>query len=300
MKRYRIKMKFKNPVHIGYREGMYNLTETIIHSDTIFSALVNCYNLLFGLKNTEQFLAEVLEGRLLVSSAFYYVDDEYFLPRPMDMRRYAGDFKEDKKIKYISQKIFKGEIGKGFRNGDMFGEKDKIKSVYKVEERPRVVVDRLTNATNIYYTSACRFNEGCGLWFYLDVTEELEKEVWAALNLLQDEGLGGERTYGYGNFNFEREEVFREKPGPKNLLLSLCLPASNEEIKKFTSYGLVQRTGYVFSPYHMLQKHSVFRMFAEGSIVEGQVEGSIYDDTPEGFTCHKVFKYGKAFLLPLE
>lgn len=294
-------MEFTGPVHIGYKEGLYNLTETVIHSDTIFSALVNCYNLLFGLQKTKAFLNEVLKGSLLLSSAFYYADDEYFLPRPMDARKYAEDFKEDKKIKYVSEKILRGEESKGFRKGDMFWLREREDVVYKIEERPRVTVDRLTSASNIYYTSACRFNKNCGLWFYIDMEEALEKEVMAALRLMGDEGLGGERTYGYGCFVFkEMEEVKRETGGKINLLLSLCMPSSMEEIKRFAYYGLIQRTGYVFSPYSNIRRHSVFRMFAEGSVVEGHVEGTIYDDTPEGFDYHKVFKYGKAFLLPLE
>jgi CRISPR-associated protein Csm4 len=41
-------------------------------------------------------------------------------------------------------------------------------------------------------------------------------------------------------------------------------------------------------------------MFEEGSIVEGEAEGTIFDDTPEGFNEHKVYKYGRAFLVPFE
>ncbi|MCX7694731.1 MAG: type III-A CRISPR-associated RAMP protein Csm4 [Caloramator sp.] len=299
MKRYRIKLKFKEPIHLGYREGMFNITDTTIHSDTIFSGIVNCYSLLFGKAKTEKFIENILQGKLKVSSSFYYVDDEYLYPRPIYNKMYLEDFKKDKKIKYISEKVLKGQSKDKYVSGNVLLSKKIEKSIFKIEERPRVVVDRLNNGSSIYYTSCCRFNEGCGLWFYIDVEDELKDEVFASLKLLGDEGLGGMRSYGYGIFEFDLFEDKIEKVGEKNLLLSLCLP-KKEDIERFSSYGIVERTGYIYSAYVKTKKHNIYRMFEEGSIVEGEVEGTIFDDTPDGFTEHKVYKYGRAFLVPFE
>lgn len=299
MKRYRVKLKFKEPIHLGYREGMFNITDTTIHSDTIFSGIVNCYSLLFGKDKTDNFLDNILQGKFKVSSSFYYVDDEYLYPRPIYNKMYLDDFKKDKKIKYISEKVLRGHAKDKYVVGNMLLSKKIEKYIYKIEERPRVVVDRLNNGSSIYYTSCCRFNKGCGLWFYMDVEDELKDEVFSALNLLADEGLGGMRSYGYGHFEFKFFEEKLEKPSNKNILISLCLP-KKEEIEKFLSYGIVERTGYIYSPYVKTKKHNIYRMFEEGSIIGGEAEGTIFDDTPEGFNEHKVYKYGRAFLVPFE
>ncbi len=296
MKRHRIKLKFKTPIHLGYKEGIYNITETIVHSDTLFSGITNCYALLFGKEKTQEFLTKVFEGKFFVSSAFYYIGDEFLFPKPLVNNCYM-DYKKNKRIKYVSEKILKKESDQGYILQNALLSKEVRGFIYKIEERPRVTVDRWTSESNIYYTACCRFSENSGLWFYMDVDEEIVDDVFAALRLLGDEGLGGMRTYGYGSFELESWEEDIENLKEVNLLLSLFLP-KDDEWKKFVGYQIVERTGYIFSPYERTKKHKVYRMFEEGSVVQGVVQGDIFDDTPKGFEVHKTFKYGRAFLVP--
>lgn len=304
MERYRVKLNFTSPIHIGYREGVFNLTETTIHSDTIFSGIINCYHNLFGIAKTNDLVSKFINGEepFLVSSSFYYIDDEYLLPRPMSISLldYVKDFKKEKKIKFISEKVLFGKSNNVFIKGEPLLSKDIDKDIYKIEERPRVVIDRITNGTNIYYNSCCRFNEGCGLWFYLDVNEEFKEEIFAAVKLLGDEGIGGERTYGCGQFEASFEKInINNKEGKNYLLLSLCIPNNKDNLNDLISYQITERTGYIYSPYITSKRHMLYKVIKEGSILKSKFLGNIIDDTPEGFNAHKVIKYGKAFVIPL-
>ncbi|TDT51294.1 type III-A CRISPR-associated RAMP protein Csm4 [Fonticella tunisiensis] len=310
MNRYRVKLSFKTPIHIGYREGAVDLTDTIIHSDTIFSGIINCYALLYGNKKTKEladlFLKEEEETPFMVSSAFYYVDDEYLIARPFNfsLERYTEDIKEDikkdKKVKYISERVLFSKLEKLYIKGEFAFSKDIQKEIYKVEERPRVVVDRFTNATHIYYSSCSRFNEGCGLWFYLDVEDGIKHEIKSAIKLLADEGIGGERSYGYGQFDFSMEKIeSRVENAKQYMLLSLCIPNERDDLEKLKAYGLIERTGYISSPYLKSKRYMLHTMIKEGSILGDKFIGNVVDNTPSDFDIHRVIKYGKAFLIPL-
>lgn len=304
MNRYRVKLSFKTPIHIGYREGAVDLTDTIIHSDTIFSGIINCYALLYGNEKAKEMTALFLDGKtpFMVSSAFYFVDDEYLMPRPLNfsLERYTEDIKKDKKVKYISEGALLKGLEKLYIKGEFAFSKDIQKEIYKVEERPRVVVDRFTNATHIYYSSCFRFNEGCGLWFYLDVEDGIKHEIESAIKLLADEGIGGERSYGYGQFDFSMDKI---ESGVENaeqyMLLSLCIPNERDDLEKLKAYGLIERTGYISSPYLKSKRYMLHTMIKEGSILGDKFIGNVVDNTPSDFDIHKVIKYGKAFLIPL-
>lgn len=302
MKRFRIKLKFTSPLHIGYKEGAFDLTETTIHSDTIFSAIINCHSLLYDKDKTDNLINEGINENFKVSSAFYYIDDEYLYPRPfgMDFKKYVDDFKKEKKIKYISENILFNNVKEAYLKGNMLLCKDIKKYVYTVRERPRATLDRITNASNIFYTSTCNFNEGCGLWFFVDAKEDLIDEIISSIKLLGDEGIGGDRTYGYGQFEFECIEDNIKTIKDKNLLLSLCIPDEKDKIEDLLSYNIVERGGYIYSNYSKSKRHSLFRTIEEGSTVKGNFKGSIIEDTPEDFNYHKVYKFGRAFLIPLD
>ncbi|QTA38790.1 type III-A CRISPR-associated RAMP protein Csm4 [Thermosipho ferrireducens] len=303
MKSYRVKLKFKSPFHIGIKEGVYNLTDSIIHSDTLFSGITNAYNLLYGKEKTEKFVNKLLKNPEVfsLSSAFYYIDGKYFYPKPLGYRFVKGqgyDFKKLKKVKYVSEEILIGKYDKLIVDG-IFASDDEVIFPFNIEERPRIAVDRITNETNIYYFSSVRFKENAGLWFVLDVDESLEKEILASLKLLSDEGLGGERTYGLGNFDFELEEIkFEQKDDSNYLLLSLCFPKNSEEVSKFKYYKLAEKTGFIYSLYDSTKRQPLIRFFEEGSVLEGRIVGKILDTTPDLFK-HKVLKFGRAYLIPI-
>lgn len=83
-------------------------------------------------------------------------------------------------------------------------------NVWKEARTPRVTIERISNASNIYQAGRVQFAEGCGLWFGVDWCKPDEtfaegvaykSAFQQALEVLQGNGLGGERSSGYGAFN---------------------------------------------------------------------------------------------------
>jgi CRISPR-associated protein Csm4 len=305
MKKYRVKLKFKGPVHFGYKEKMDNLTEYVVHSDTIFSGIMCCYSLLYGKDKTDKLVENFASGVCLFenSSAFVYVGEDYLLPRPINLDLYdvVGDYKKAKKVKYVSESILDDKCRSGVCKGQFLLKEDYGGDVVKISERPRVVLDRLRNSSNIYYISSCVFDENAGLWFYLKVDPSVEREILAAIRLLGDEGLGGERTYGFGYFEPTFVEVKDdEKDSDEYLLLSLYSPSQEDDLKdSLLGYDFVERGGYVYSIYSSDIKKRRIRMLVEGSVFRKKLRGTVVDVTPEGFDGHRVLRYGVAFLKPL-
>ncbi|MGB9840563.1 type III-A CRISPR-associated RAMP protein Csm4 [Thermovenabulum sp.] len=315
MKKYRVKLKFKGPVHFGYKEKMDNLSESIVHSDTIFSGIMCCYNLLYGKEKADKLAKNFINGVYLFenSSAFIYVNDDYLLPRPLNLDLFGviEDYKKAKKVKFISESILerlsnrrqKGgneEKVYGYIKGKFFLKEPYEGEIIAEKERPRVVLDRLNFNSNIYYVSSSLFDENSGLWFYLKVDTSIEKEILASIRLLGDEGIGGERTYGFGFFEPDFiEDKEKEKHSEEYLLLSLFYPAEEDDLENaLISYDLTERGGYVYSIYQSDIKKNRSRMLTEGSVFKRELKGKVVDITPEGFEEHRVLKYGAAFLKP--
>ncbi|WAM33894.1 type III-A CRISPR-associated RAMP protein Csm4 [Caldicellulosiruptor morganii] len=312
-KLFRVKLKFKTPVHFGDREKTYNTTQTMAHSDTIMSAIINAYSLLFGKEKADGLVKSFLEGKPVfkVSSTMPYVNSRYFVFKPMglDLSRYVSvdDIKKIKKVKFVCEEdlknLFKGDyepVGEFLVRSD---EKDMFSSSFvSVKERPRVAMDRITSSPNIYYFSHCQFKEDAGLWFYLEILDlAQEKEIKAAVRLLGDEGIGGERTAGLGLFEPEFLEVSDKdkKQASHYMLLSLANPKDSSEIEKFEYYDIITRSGYIYSKGDWGAKKKIVRMFSEGSVVKGEVFGRVVDVTPANYNLHPVLRYGLAFLIPL-
>lgn len=310
---FRVKLKFKTPVHFGSKEKTYNATHTMAHSDTIMSGIINSYSLLFGKEKTETLVKSFLEQKpaFKVSSTMPYIKNKLFVFKPMglDLQEYikSDDMKKIKKVKFVGEEdlsnLFKGNFEPAGEFLFRAEEKQKLSSTFlTTKERARVSIDRLTSSSNIYYFSHCQFQESTGLWFYLEILNSaLENEIKAAIRLLGDEGLGGDRTSGLGLFEPEFIEMSSKnlKDNGYYMTLSLTSPKDNDEIEKFTFYEITTRAGYIYSKGDFGTKKKAVRMFSEGSIVKGKVFGRVVDVTPNGFSAHSIFRYGLAFLIPL-
>lgn len=328
---YRVLMRFTSPLHIGEKERIYNLTQAFAHSDTLMSGIINSYSLLYGNDST----ARLLDGffgqtpPFELSSTMPYLKGEFFVPKPVGLNLYSykgegvgneikrgaievDKDKELKKVKFIREKDildnFPGKyrvIGNFLVPKERFLELNAGKELLfgKVEERARVSVDRLTSSSNIYYFSHFEFAEDAGLWFYLKINDRrLEDRIKAAIRLLGDEGLGGDRSCGLGSFEakFDRCSLPDGK-GPTKYYVSLSLvnPRSRDEIEKASYYEVLTRSGYVYSKSGLGIKRKAVRVFAEGSVFAGRVCGRVVDVTPRDFYQHRVYCFGLAFLIPL-
>lgn len=81
MKAY--KLKFQSSFHIDAGTAVDGPSETFIHSDTLFSALVSSARKFYGDEIAQKFLEPTA---IVISSAFPFYKDDFFLPKPLDRK----------------------------------------------------------------------------------------------------------------------------------------------------------------------------------------------------------------------
>lgn len=314
--------------HLGTKEGILEETADYIHSDTLFSAICNSHRLLYGNEELESILEQFKDDDppFLISSAFPFVKDMLLFPLPknVDFGEYVEERKEFKKVEFVSRTIFERilenkDIKEDAKKENLIQRKrilltseekselgdDKI---WSEREVPRVTIDRKTSASNIYHFGEVFYSNECGMYFLIDFKKkECEKEVKAAIRLLGDEGIGGDRTYGKGLFKIKEPEFDRISMDfqPRNgfVTLSLYYPKKDEVPKlKDGYYEFISRGGWIYSLEGRNIRRKFTRMFIEGSVfgVPTGLYGDLVPVGPKEFTHHEIYRYGYAFTIPIE
>lgn len=168
-------------------------------------------------------------------------------------------------------------------------------------ERQRNTQDRVTSQTDTFMTSGVTQPR---LAFLLETTStEQRMRLLAALRLLADTGLGGMRTQGSGQFDFEVQAVSKElndrlerADGP-HILLGLTRPTPAEaqaiEASQDSRYGLIRRDGFLDGT--GWQRQDIW-MLTEGSLVPEPLAGTLTDVAPPNHP-HSVWRSGLAVSL---
>lgn len=182
-------------------------------------------------------------------------------------------------------------------------------TIWKNGTAPRVTIDRSSNSSTIFQVGRTVFNEGCGLWLLADVTQYLDFLEYI-LDLLGDQGLGGERSAGYGGFSVEPFDVPglpALSQGDRAMTLSRYNPTEGEiaagVLGRHASYELVDVGGWLASPSGSAQRRKRVRMIEAGSILEAThpIVGRVVDVRPEydlsGAPDHPVYRSGLALLV---
>ncbi|MBN3873709.1 type III-A CRISPR-associated RAMP protein Csm4 [Nostoc sp. JL33] len=330
--------------------GLENTSERV-PSDTLFSAWMSAYAKLFGRDAATNLLEQFntqSEAPFRLSSTFIYQKIEkkliYYLPRPLSFppNYPVGDdldfTKAYKGLKYLPLEIWQRWYqGDGFTDSAELQAKTKDKAkgeltnagtfdynkAFEISKVPKIAVDRITSATNIYNTAFVQYNWTpnnqqtddieplAGLYFLVNFSDsDLENTFFAVLDFLGGEGIGGERSSGAGQFKAERDElstlwqqIIDFTNANHHSLISLFwqhpLP---EEFLNNASYELQQRGGWLASSTsdgRQLRRKSV-QMFTEGSVFSVLPQGRLADVTPEKFTDHKVYRSGISLSLPIK
>ncbi|MCM8826477.1 MAG: type III-A CRISPR-associated RAMP protein Csm4 [Candidatus Omnitrophica bacterium] len=309
------KLKFKSSIHLGERENFLETTEIIAHSDTLFSTFCNAYLLLYGKDKLEILLKRFIDQNppFLISSAFPWWNGNFYFPIPLNQMPKEKKLKD---IRFIEkdgfEKLLWGEkIEKLVKNGfktipELDAEKEENKKPYRIINTPRVSLNRLTNhpGEEFFHFGEVFYKDNSGLFFLVDFKDkEIEKEFNATLRIMADEGLGGDRTVGKGFFEIkEIKDINFNFPSEHNGFLTLSLYSPKEdEIRDIRNgyYEIIERKGYISSPYGKNLRRKSIRVFKEGSVFPHLIKiGRLVDVTPEVFTEHKIYRYGLAFLLP--
>ncbi|MDH7515425.1 MAG: type III-A CRISPR-associated RAMP protein Csm4 [Bacteroidota bacterium] len=318
------RLRFESGYHLGVDGFGLESCEPRLRSDALFGALCSAAAKLYGGASVGELMKS---GNILVSSCFPFVRDVLFFPMPFAWRIHDGavEYKRLKKAAYMSLGLLARVLNSSGKevgleeisseSGFLFLESelkhDDCKGVYVTREIPRVVIDRVTNSTELFYFSETFFRSDSGLYFLARTFDRQNAELLrTCIGFLADEGIGADRTCGKGLFTFEEETISIPEAvnGNSSLLLSLYIPASeeiNSLLPKESYYEIEERGGWVTSLGMQTLHRRRVRAFREGSVL-------VFRDNREPKGCcpivlgredhpqihHPVFRYMQAFSIP--
>ncbi len=283
------------PFHFGRRGLGQEVTSTGFASDSLFAALVSRLAELEGSTAIEKFIEPFRKNTPLVlfSSMFPRVGNIRFFPVPA--ARGFGEteegisYKDMKKIRYISEKLFLRVIGGEdlrsiyseavkIQGGILLAAADEAKQIppliWKEEKRSRVTLDRNTQKSTLFFTGEIHFAKDCGLWTAAKILDEaIKPKIEALLFELGESGLGADRNAGLGRCTVSQgSDLVLPQPVENGFMVTLgrFLPKSNEThalTKPGAAYKLETIGGWVTSPQEMNQRRRVARMLTEGSVI---------------------------------
>lgn len=318
-------LTLRAPLHLGEFIGIgREAAREWIPSDSLFAALVATW------AQTGVDLDTVLQGDqspLTLTSAFPWAAQVRFYPCPPRMPEFVAEEFESKalrKIRWLSQIVLdtlrdrqlpKREF---LHNGSVWltaGERQQIADALKPENGeplqmwrqqvvPRVTVDRMSNASNLFHSGRVLFASNCGLWF---ATRGDTTLIEPGLKYLQDAGLGGLRSTGHGAFTFEAQanDLPAEDDGPV-FTLSRYAPQTDDELlglkNKNSAYALVRVGGWCEDANGNHWRRRAVRLVAEGALLPSRAVGKLVDVRPENVAWagpeRKVYRSGLVFGLP--
>ena len=328
------KLHFTAPLHIGDQHDDLGNSQKIIHSDTLYAALMSC------LAKMGQSIPDDGDLGFTVSSLFPYFQRDvdsapiYFLPVPKQTKLSEladpSMAKKVKKVQWIDSALYSSVLqGESLFEGgkylsdiqssylsenelpeDINGSKEFVCS----EVSQRVTLQSRTGGEDAtpFYVDKILFRYHSGLYFIAEGdTCLLEK----ALRILSEEGIGTDRNVGFGFFDFISGSMTIELPpnATHQLSLSLFIPESKEQLAALmnsgkVAYDFMRRGGWITTfPYMTLRKNAIYG-FLPGSVFhteddkEVSVIGKIVDLKPETVDeriPHHVWRNGKAIMLPI-
>ena len=314
-------LNFRSPLHLGRRGVGLEETGISIPADTLFSAICQTWRTFYGEERLTDFLAQYeTDAPFLLTSAFPFAGDIRFFPKPLiDLKINADDDRKKlKKVHYLSEKRFRQIVANEqielnpdhlINGGQLWIHSgDKCPStVWSIDKRPRVTLDRQSSASEIWHVGGVKFHEGCGLWFGAKFdTEETQTQIETLLRVLGDTGIGGERSAGYGLFGLHSEpaESESESKADRFVTLSPICPQDADELDALiqgdVAYALEERSGWIGSAEGSGLRRQQIWMFGEGSVLSGngaQV-GRLVDLQPEACP-HPVWRYAYAWPLKI-
>lgn len=312
--------------NISFRDAVLHTSSNHIHSDTLYSALVNVASK-FGIADPKNILKDCI-----ISSVFYAItkDDNiiYFLPR-INVPLYGMDnFKEIKKIAFVSPNVYKTGIpvrywldqpdfvlGKNwiatksdFEHWNIDFESLKKIELFQLMNRPQVKVHSNQNRSNFYQSENLHIADNSHIdndikvsFYFLikgEMDDVLQKLIFDWLPL---EGIGGQISTGSGQITSAEPmsaEVFNiSEDGNCMINLSLLSPVQEDDLQR-AYYRTKKRGGRSVGNSLFLKE---LLMIEEGALFENEVNGTIQDLTPTTYPIEGeiFYRYGKSFLLNL-
>ena len=304
-----------------------DITPTSLFKDfpssyTLFGAISWAYLLLYGEEKLNNLLNEYKNGEtpFILSSILPREKDKYYFPKPnLKAKRVENsddDYKKLKKISYINFELMKQVLENKIKNEFELNEhlKNKIDeskvSLTSKDAIPHASIDRIFGTTEgsggLFFEEVVALNEGYILIAVKD--DNTKKKLKSIFNLLQDIGLGGNRSVGYGKVIFgdfeefpEIEKYFKNKTD-KFITLAPIIPEketydlSNSYYDYFTFRGAIDNN-YNFKNVDIWKNKVIY--LKEGSTFKVKKEKDIYGQFFNAKTINgkEIYQYGFAFPL---
>jgi CRISPR-associated protein Csm4 len=313
----------------AFTEESHNQQKTTsgyLHSDTLWSALVNAWALACP-ETVESFILACRKGNFKLSSAFYCfcsrrrgldpqssgeTEPVFFLPKPASLNLFQfAEPKKLKKIKFISKGIWES----GLLPGEWFnaekctllqGESivalkseigDSLK-LFSTETNPKVRARDLTGREDSFYYQTELFLAENVNWYFLlenNLPETLQADFQTSMQTLVNFGIGGERTTGCGSLTgFQETESMDIKPAEISSYcasVSLVAPGENELTGK-SLYQIIKRGGRFLEKGKSLP---MVQMLLEGAVFDAEIKGRIVELNKEPV----ILRYGLNLAIPL-
>jgi CRISPR-associated protein Csm4 len=327
------RLRFTSPLHLGRGRQEWMEIDPLPRSDTLIAALLSVWSHLFPGEEVEE-LAQ--NPPFALSSALPWVKEEdgqvdYFLPCPLGLldklAKGAKERKVVKKVAYLTpdlihrqlkneslQSAFGRRYGGSLWSHRPAAPKEAALPFQHRAERLRLTVDRFGGGSVpglLFDFASIEFAQNCGAAVFASfATDEIQRKVEAALRLLGEEGLGGDRTAGLGRFEvMTREDVlFPDFGKGGRLLLSLYHPTTAEVeagVLDEARYELITRGGWVTAPGAMSLRRRVVRMLREGSVIPDLSKdlygdaACVLDKLPNQGLQHAIFRGAPALTIPI-
>jgi len=280
-------LRFKSGIRQGTLSGDVNRQAGVIAGSTVWGGVGWASAQINGPDITEQ-----LVRSCKLSSLLWKRGKEYYVPAPVfpvtgESMDIIKDRKKIKKIQWVPvdklDKFIQGKI-------DFDSDVKFFDVKFFVEETVvSAALDRATQAAVPFYRRRLRVEKDVHGVLVAECPDDLALYMQAALNLLKDIGLGGERSTGWGVFDLETlpaEETpfgaFLGSKGSRYLTLGAFLPKPEEiplinQDKRFCGYDLWRFRGYVGTT--DVIKPTVVCL-SHGSLLSFKPEGQVIDITP--------------------
>jgi CRISPR/Cas system CSM-associated protein Csm4 (group 5 of RAMP superfamily) len=340
-----VRFRPTGPWRIGPDSGARDRTDSIYHSDTLFSAVTLAMASLGGLDEWLGATARAGEPAVRFSSCFPYIEDMNFVVPPRSAWPPAPSAKVRwSSARFVPLTVVAALLAEHPLDDDawrvdgpsgclMPAEGPYQNGPFRTSLRAHAAVDRVRGSgVEVHRTACLEFAPGAGLWAVASFAGAEAEARWkepvkAALRLLADTGMGGERSLGWGRSAApgfvegvlpdivlpsvippapaetapEGEAPARSAPEMAWWLLSLFSPGPQDAVDwQRGSYSVVNRGGRVESPARSGVPKKPLPMVEEGSVLVAQAppRGAAPDVGPDGFP-HPVLRAGFAVAIPV-
>ena len=249
MKSYIFKMSFISPVHFGI--GSLSSSDFTCGVDTLFSAIFQEWLKIFG--SAEDLLDAVNTNKFRITNLMPFHLDDMYIPKPILFLEtdvvFNIDKKTMKKLKFIPIRKLEEFIYFLKNGGDLHI--DSEISFAKSEISQKVVIDKNGESTP-FSVATFRFKKNAGLYFVAELSDAIYVKLRSVMDSLSSCGIGGERSTGYGKFEYDVSETndFATKKAELYIALSSIIPTIDDLDlinNKYCSYILSEKGGYVDS-----------------------------------------------------